>query len=164
MKAAPLAFQRFADLWGSPDRPPVRVDGGDLAIAEYRIGRRLPDAYIRAVTEVGLPQLTRSLLTSIVEADADFGDVSEFFSPQEIADGLDDWRTHETPEAFVAFAGDGMGDRYGFLCPPSASARPADRPVLRMDHETGEVEEVAESFVDWLLDYNAVTFVHFDDA
>lgn len=164
MKEAPLALQRFADKWGHPDDPPHRVDGGDIAIAEYRIGRRLPDAYLRAVTEVGLPRPTGSLLTSLIAADADAGDVGDFFTPQEIADRLDHFRTTQTPEAFVAFASDCMGDRYGFLCPPSASARPVEGPVLRMDHETGEVQEVAGSFLDWLLDYNEIAFVHFDEV
>jgi hypothetical protein len=162
VKPGSLALQRFADRWGHPDHLPDRVDGGDLAIAEYRIGRRLPEAYIRAVTEVGLPRPTLSLLTSLIEADADTSDVRAFFTPEEIAARLDHHRTGETPEAFVAFASDSTGDRYGFLCPPSREARPAEGAVLRMDHETGGVEEVATSFVDWLLDYNAMAFVRFD--
>lgn len=162
MKPGPLALQRFADRWGHPDHQPIRVDGGDLAIAEYRIGRRLPEAYIRAVTEVGLPRPTLSLLTSLIEADAENSDIRAFFAPEDISSGLDAFRTTTTPAAFVAFAADSSGDRYGFLCPPSREARPADGAVFQMDHETGEVSEVATSFVDWLLDYNAMAFVRFD--
>ena len=164
MKPAALTLQRFADKWGSAAYPPDRVDGADVAIAEYRIGRRLPEAYVQAVTDVGLPRPTLSLLTSLIEADADTSDIGAFFSPEEIIAGLDDYRGDGTPEGFVAFASDSAGDRYGFLCPPFASARPADSPVLRMDHETGDVEDVADSFLDWLLDYNEIAFVHFDDA
>lgn len=164
MKAAPLALQRFADKWGSAARPPVRVDGADLVIAEYRIGRRLPEAYVHAVTQVGLPRPTLSLLTSLIEADADTSDIGELFSPEEIISRLDDHRSAATPEAFVAFASDSAGDRYGFLCPPFRAARRADSPVLRMDHETGDVEDVAASFLDWILDYNDVAFVHFDEV
>jgi len=164
VKPSPLALQRFADKWGSPDYPPDAVDSGDMAIAEHRIGRRLPESYLRAIFEVGLPRPTLSLLTSLIEADADASDIGEFFTPEEIVAGLNDYRTGETPAAYVAFASDSIGDRYGFLCPPSREARPAEGPVLRMDHETGEVEVVAGSFLDWLLHYNAVAFVHFDDV
>jgi hypothetical protein len=157
-----LALQRFATKWGHEGYPPVTVDAGDLAITEDRLGRLLPRTYHEAVTAVGLPRPTLSLLTSIVEADADFGDVNGFLTPAEIVVELDHFRTDATPKAFVAFASDCMGDRYGFLCPPRAGARPADGPVLRMDHETGEVSEVAASFVGWLLDYDALEFVHFD--
>ena len=113
---------------------------------------------------MGLPRPTLSLLTSLIEADAEASDIGEFFTPEEIVARLEAYRTAETPAAYVAFASDSTGDRYGFLCPPSREARPADRPVLQMDHETGEVSEVASSFLDWLLDYNAVAFVHFDDV
>lgn len=164
MTPASLALQRFADKWGGPDYPPARADGGDLAIAEYRIGRRLPETYVQAVTQVGLPQPTLSLLTSLIEADADVSDIGEFFTPAEIAERLDDWRTEDTPEGFVAFADTSMGDRYGFLCPPAGAARPLEGAVLLLDHETGEVEEVAASFVDWLTDYNEIAFVHFDEV
>jgi hypothetical protein len=164
VRPGPLALQRFATKWGGSGYPSRAVDPGDIALAEYDIGRRLPQAYLDAIVAVGLPRPTASLLTSVVEADADFGDVGEFFTPNEIVERLDAFRTEETPRAFVAFASDSMGDRYGFLCPPLAEARPADSAVLRMDHETGEAQEIAVSFVDWLLDYDALAFVQFDDA
>jgi hypothetical protein len=164
VKPGPLALQRFADKWGSPDDLPERVDSGDLAIAEHRIGRRLPEAYVHAVTLVGLPRPTRSLLTSLIEADADASDIDEFLTPAEIVEHLDSGRSTETPDGFVGFATDCTGDRYGFLCPVSREARPADGAVFQLDHETGEVCEVAGSFLDWLLDYNGVPFVHFDAA
>lgn len=164
MTPAQLALQRFATKWSHHDNPPVKVDSGDLAITEHHLGRRLPRAYHEAVTMIGLPRPTLSLLTSIVDAEADFGDVNAFFTAAEIVEDLDSFRTDATPDAFVAFASDCMGDRYGFLCPPGDAARPADAPVLRMDHETGEVSEVAASFVDWLLDYDALDFVHFEDV
>ncbi|MBL8772477.1 MAG: SMI1/KNR4 family protein [Phenylobacterium sp.] len=164
MSPAELALQRFATKWGSPHTPPVVIDPGDLAITEYSIGRLFPRAYHDALVAVGLPRLTGSLLTSIVEADADCGDVGEFFTPAETIARLDDYRTAATPAAFVPFASDCMGDRYGFLCPASGEPRPTDAPVVRMDHETGEVAEVAGSFVDWLQDYDAIEFVHFEDV
>ena len=71
MKPAALALQRFADKWGDPDLLPELVDSGDLAITEHRMGRRFPEAYVHAVTLVGLPLPTLSLSNSLIEADAD---------------------------------------------------------------------------------------------
>lgn len=164
MTPSQLALQRFATKWGHEDDPPQTVDRGDLAIAEDRLGRLFPTAYHEAVTAIGLPRPTLSLLTSIVDADADLGDVGEFFTPNHIASDPDAFRTAETPDDFIAFASDSMGDRYGFLCPPAGGRRPPDSPVLRMDHETGGTEAVADSFADWLLDYDDLDFVHFEDA
>ncbi|MBL8556818.1 MAG: SMI1/KNR4 family protein [Phenylobacterium sp.] len=164
MTPSQLALQRFATKWGDEACPPATVDPGDLAIAEYRIGRLFPAAYHDALVAVGLPNPTASLLASIVEADADFGDVSAFLTPADIVAHLDAFRTAATPDAFVAFAADSMGDRYGFLCPRSGGRRPSDGPVLRMNHETGETEEAAASFLAWLLDYADLAFVRLEEA
>lgn len=164
MRPAALALQRFADKWGDPDLLPELIDSGDLAIAEHRMGRRFPEAYVHAVTLVGLPLPTLSLSNSLMEADADASDIEAFFTPEEITAGLNAHRTAATPASFVAFASDSCGDRYGFLCTPGNSARPAEGGVFQMDHENGEVMEVAGSFLDWLLDYNRIAFVHFDEA
>jgi hypothetical protein len=161
--AAVGALRRFNEMWSHPGYPPERVDPTELTAAEARLGRRLPEAYVRAVTEVGLPRPTLSLLTSLDEADLDIRDVSDFFAPAELVERFDDFRSEETPDDFFPFANTSTGDRFGFLAPRSAG-RAADAPVVLMDHETGEVEEIADSFVDWLLDFNDVEFVHFDDA
>jgi hypothetical protein len=162
VKPAALALQRFADKWGHPDHLPDRVDSGDLAIAEHEIGRQLPEAYVRAVIEVGLPSPTLSLAHSLIDAEADASDVAAFFTPAQLVQRLAHYRSDETPEDFVAFADTSMGDRFGFRCPRTGVGRAADSAVLLMDHETGKVQEVATSFVTWLLDYNAMAFVRFD--
>ncbi len=162
MKPGPLALQRFADKWSHPDHLPDRVDGGDLAIAEHEMGRQLPEAYVRAVIEVGLPRPTLSLARSLIDADANASDVAAFFTPAQLVQRLDQHRSDATPDAFVAFADSSMGDRFGFLCPRPGAGRAADSAVLLLDHETGGVEEVATSFVDWLRDFNARAFVRFD--
>lgn len=153
------AFADFALKWSHPDYPPEPVLAIDLQRAEGELACRLPIEYRDAVLKVGLPRPTGALLNSVCEEEADFADVSDFFTPDEMISTTQAWREMGLPDCKIAFASDCMGNLFVF---DSAALSQSSR-VWFFDHDAGEAELVAPSFTSWIQQYLDLEFVPLDD-
>lgn len=153
------ALADFASKWSDPEYPPEPVLAADLTRAEELLGGRLPADYRDAIVGIGLPRPTGALLHSVCEEQADFADVADFLSADEMISSTQAWREMGMPEDMIAFAADCMGNLFAFgIAPPSPSSE-----VWFFDHETGETALVAPSFEDWIQQYLDLKFIPLDD-
>ena len=143
MAESPLS--RFIQIWCHPSYPPDPVQQSDLEMVEERFGFSLPQDYKAEVLNVGLPKPTIALLSSIVEAELELADVSNFLSPTEIVEQTEEWRDIGLPKNLVAFASDCMGNLFAF----DSRAR-GNTAIWLFDHDFGDVAEVANDFTSWI--------------
>ncbi len=156
-----MSLAQFIEKWTQETYPPVRVVGADLDALEARFAFVFPEDYRRAVLDQGLPQPTAALLRSIVAANLDFPDVSDFFEPGDIAQLTEDWRGGGMPSNLLAFATDCAGNLFCFKT--SAGLEAADRATVWLwDHDDGGVTAVANTFALWIEQFCAVDFIEDD--
>lgn len=153
------ALAEFARKWSHPAYPPEPVLVEDLARAENQLGGRLPAEYREAVISIGLPRPSGALLHSICEEEADFADVSEFLSADQMISSTQAWREMGLPNDKIAFASDCMGNLFAFDSVP----RKQGSDVWLFDHDTGQIVRVAASFAEWIQQYLDLRFVPLDD-
>lgn len=153
------ALADFASKWSHRDDAPERVLLADLERAETRLGGRLPDEYRAGLLNVGVPRPTAALLHSICEEEADFADVSEFFTADEMIASTHDWREMGLPNNKIAFASDCMGNLFAF----DSSASTQGSEVWFFDHDTGQTSLAAPSFTRWIQQFLDLKFVPLDD-
>lgn len=153
------ALADFASKWSHPEYPPEPVLVADLTRAEEVLGGRLPADYRDAIVGIGLPRPTGALLHSVCEEQADFADVADFLSADQMISSTQAWRDMGLPGAMIAFASDCMGNLFAF---DSAAPTPSSG-VWFFDHDTGETALVAPSFEAWIQQYLDLKFVSLDD-
>jgi hypothetical protein len=152
------ALADFALKWSHPEYPPEPVLADDLTRAEEQLTGRLPADYRDAIVHIGLPRPTGALLHSVCQERADFADVADFFSADEMISSTQAWREMGLPGDMIAFASDCSGNLFAF---DSASKNPGSG-VWFFDHETGETALVAPSFMDWIQQYLDLRFIPLD--
>lgn len=152
-------FADFSTKWSHPEYPPEPVLVGDLARAEEQLGGRLPADYREAVIEIGLPRPTIALLHSVCEEEADFADVADFLTADEMISSTEAWRKMGLPQGKIAFASDCMGNLFAF----DSNTLDQSSGVWFFDHETGETALVAPSFKGWIQQYLDLRFVSPED-
>jgi hypothetical protein len=141
-------FASFVEKWvGVQGRP--RRDATALVQAEKRLGHALPAAYRRFVAAHGAPSTHIGLLHSIVEAELDEFEVSEFIEPGEIVEVTTLYESGGMKRGFVGFASDGSGNLFLFRR-SDCVANAEDAPVWLFDHDFLTIERKAPSFVKWL--------------
>lgn len=153
------ALADFASKWSHPEYAPKPVLAADLMRAEEQLAGRLPADYRDAIVSIGLPRPTGALLHSVCEEQADFADVADFLSADEMISSTQAWREMGLREDMIAFASDCMGNLFAFV---SAPLNPGSA-VWFFDHETGETALVAPSFRDWIQRYLDLRFIPLDD-
>lgn len=153
------ALADFASKWSHPDSPPEPVLAADLTRAEEELGGRLPADYRDAIVSIGLPRPTGALLHSVCEAQADFADVADFLSADEMISSTQAWREIGLPKDMIVFASDCMGNFFAF---DSAGPNPSSG-VWFFDHETAETAPIAPSFKAWIQQYLDLRFIALDD-
>lgn len=149
------ALADFASKWSHPDNAPKPILPADLEHAETQLGGRLPDEYRVALLNLGLPRPTGALLHSICEEGADFADVSEFFTADEMIASTEAWREMGLPDSMIAFASDCMGNLFAF----DGSAKTQGSEVWFFDHDTGQTSLAAPSFARWIQQFLDLNFV-----
>lgn len=153
------ALADFASKWSHPDDAPKPILPADLERAETQLGGRLPDEYRAALLNVGLPQPTGALLHSICEAEADFADVSDFFTADQMIESTRDWREMGLPNDKTAFASDCMGNLFAF----DGSGKTQGSEVWFFDHDIGQTSLAAPSFAHWIQQFLELKFVPLED-
>lgn len=153
------ALADFASKWSHPEYPPKPVLVADLERAEDGLGGRLPGEYRDAVLSIGLPQPTGALLHSVCEGEADFADVADFLTADEMISSTQAWREMGLPNDKIAFASDCMGNLFAF----DSGALSQSSKVWFFDHDTGGVALAAQSFGIWIQQYLDLRFVPLDD-
>jgi len=141
-----MMLAAFLKKWGSSDYLPDRVADAELRTVEEKLGWRLPDDYRNGVLEVGLPRPTLALLDTIVDRELDMHAIGDFYSPVEILEETFAWRELGLPDELIAFASDGLGNKFCF-------SRADNGAVWFFDHDLLTIERVALSFADWLAAY-----------
>ncbi|MBO9706930.1 MAG: SMI1/KNR4 family protein [Caulobacter sp.] len=149
----------FASKWSHPEYGPEPILLADLERAEAQLDGRLPSDYRDAVLNVGLPRPTGALLHSICEAQADFADVADFLTADEMISSTQAWREMGLPKDKIAFASDCMGNLFVF----DSAALSQSSKVWFFDHDAGETELVAPSFTSWIQQYLDLEFIPLDD-
>ena len=159
LRGSMRALADFTSKWSHPEYTPEPILISDLERAESQLGGRLPDDYRDAILSIGLPRPTAALLHSICEEEADFDDVDDFLTAEDMISSTLTWREMGLPKDKIAFASDCMGNLFAFdsaaLCKSSG--------VWFFDHDTGETTLVAPSFAMWIQQYLDLKFIPLDD-
>lgn len=142
-----MSLNRFIALWTIAEYPPESVSAAGLDATERRLQSAFPTDYREAVLRSGLPRPTIALLDAIVDRELGIHDVSDFLNAEEIAELTEDWRAAGLPATLVAFATDCAGNLF---CFPTESAPRPEAHILFFDHDTGQVETIAQSFTAWI--------------
>ncbi len=145
-----MTLARFTEIWTSVDYPPDPVAESDFRSVEQRLGVRLPDDYLRAVLQAGLPRPTIALMDAIVERELDMHSLSDFYSPVEIIEETTQWREIGMPEQLVAFASDGCGNKFCFDAERLNNGSAEGHAIWFYDHDFETVVKIAPSFTVWI--------------
>jgi len=152
-------LEAFIRMWTHADYPPERVSVEQLSHVEQRLNQMLPQDYVDAVCRYGLPSTTLSLLEAITEQELDMRDVSALFSPAEILEQTEAWRSMGLQPNLIAFADDCAGNLFCFEADKDAQARPDSAPVWFFDHDFEECDVIAPSFETWIGSYGVIVAV-----
>jgi hypothetical protein len=145
-----MSLARFTEIWTSGNYPPEPVTEADLRTVEHRLDIHLPEDYQAAVLRVGLPRPTIALMDAIVERELGLHALGYFYAPAEIIEETIDWREMGMPEALVAFASDGCGNKFCFDSERTDNGSAKASGVWFYDHDFGTVDQIAASFDDWI--------------
>jgi hypothetical protein len=157
-----LSLAQFIAKWTHEDYPPEEVAGSELDAVEARFGFALPEDYRQAILAKGVPRPTIALLSSIVAADLDLSDVSDFFAPAEVIKLTEEWRGGGLPAHLVAFANDCSGNLFCFDGRASEDQVSDLAMVLFWNHDDGDLTVAADNFTRWIERFCAVERVEDD--
>jgi hypothetical protein len=144
-----MTLSRFIAKWTIPDYPPTPVDALELAHVENYFGFHFPADYKTGVLRYGLPWLTASLLSTIVDRELGFSDMSNFLAPSEIVETTDGWHRLGLPSRLVSFATDCVGNLFCFDREECRHVKEHAQ-VWIFDHDFVSTEVVGSSFDSWI--------------
>ena len=116
---------------------------------EINLNTVLPQSYIDFLTRYS-EAYTPSLLSLIVDEDADLYDLQNITSIKDTIEGTKMYWSGGMPDDLIGFGNDSMGNMFCFKKIDPNSERPDDLPVWFFDHEFVDVGQISDSFDSWL--------------
>lgn len=116
---------------------------------EINLNTVLPQSYIDFLTRYS-EAYSPSLLSLIVDEDADLHDLQNITSIKDTIEGTKMCWSGGMPDDLIGFGNDSMGNMFCFKKIDPYSERPDDLPVWFFDHDFVEVSQISDSFDSWL--------------
>ena len=147
------AFKQFADRYNKRDdaRPSTQADIEEL---EKELGIQLPGDYKIFLLTIG-SIWTPDILNLVVDRELEMYDVSQFWYTKEIIDDKKNWWTAKVSTDIIPFASDSGGNIFAFLTGDLKEEKETAA-IYFYDHDFETVEKIAESFKDWLDNFNKI--------
>lgn len=143
----------FVENWGNKHAlSPICVE--DIDALEAKLGHTLPTPYTYLLSEYGLVR-TPNVLTKIIDLNAQITEVQDFLSLDDVFSLSKLYELSGMPKGHIVFASDCKGNMFCFSVMEINSVKP-DVPVWYYEHGSVEVTQVADSFTQWLAQFNAL--------
>jgi len=143
----------FVKNWGCKNVM-VPINSDDIVELESRINAFLPDSYKYLISTYGLVH-SPNVLTKICDLSVDISEVQDFLSLDDVFSLSQLYEMSGMPKGHILFASDSKGSMFCFKHSDCISKQ-ADVPVWFYQHGLPSVKKVANSFSEWLDEFNAL--------
>jgi hypothetical protein len=141
----------FVKNWGSKSTM-VPISNDDIIELEQKLKTFLPASYKYLISNYGLVH-TPNVLTKICDLAVDITEVQDFLSLDDVFSLSKLYEMSGMPKGHVLFASDCQGNMFCFKLSDGDSEQ-IDSPVWFYDHNLCSVKKVANSFIEWLDEFN----------
>ena len=143
----------FVRNWGGKHAM-IPIVSSDISELETRLGAFLPEAYKYLIATYGLVH-TPNVMTKICALEAGISEVQDFLSLDDIASLSKLYEMSGMPKGHILFASDCKGGMFCFKL-IECECQQKDLPVWFYNYDLGTVTRVADSFIQWLEQFNAL--------
>ena len=124
----------------------------DIEKLEKEFEIHLPNDYKIFLITIG-SIWTPDILHLIVDKELEMDEVSQFWNTKEIIDDKKNWWTSKVSTDIIPFASDSGGNIFAFLT-NDLKQQKETAAIYFYDHDFDTVDKIAESFKDWIDDFN----------
>lgn len=141
----------FVKNWGSKNAM-VPINTQYIAELEEKLAILLPDSYKYLLSKYGLVH-TPNVLTKICDLGVDISEVQDFLSLDDVSLLSNLYEMSGMPPGHILFASDCKGNMFCFKKTDCVTHQ-QDAPVWFYNQALGTVEQVSNSFIEWLEEFN----------
>lgn len=141
----------FVKNWASKNVM-VPINSVDISELEVKLNSFLPDSYKYLISTYGLVH-SPNVLTKICDLNADVSAVQDFLSLEDVFTLSNLYEMTGMPKGHILFASDCKGNMFCFK-QSECSNKQTDLPVWFYDQGNCSVNKVANSFTEWLDEFN----------
>ena len=141
----------FVQNWGSKNAM-IPISSADIAELEEKLNALLPDSYKYLIANYGLVH-TPNVLTRICDLGVDISEVQDFLSLDDVFSLSKLYEMSGMPKGHILFASDCKGNMFCFKL-SECESKQVDVAVWFYDHGACTVKKVANSFTEWLEQFN----------
>lgn len=145
------SIDQFVKNWGSKNVM-VPINRDDIDELESKLGLLLPDVYKYLISTYGLVH-SPNVLTKVCDLNSDVSAVQDFLSLEDVYSLSKLYEMSGMPNGHILFASDCKGNMFCFKVADCANNQ-TDLPVWFYDQGLGSVAKVANSFTEWLDQFN----------
>ena len=155
-----VSFMAFEDMnsidlfiknWGSKHTM-VPIATQDITCLEEQLDAFLPDSFKYLISTYGLVH-TPNVLTRICDLGVDVSEVQDFLNLDDINALSKLYEMSGMPKGHILFASDCKGNMFCFKRDDCLIKR-KDAPIWFYHHDLGTIEKVANSFTQWIQQFN----------
>ena len=143
----------FVKNWSSKDNM-VPISSADIAELEAKLHAVLPDSYKYLLSTYGLVH-SPNVLSKVCDLSVDIAEVQDFLSLDDVYSLSKLYQMSGMPKGHILFASDSKGSMFCFKL-TDCLHKQNDAAVWFYQHGLPEVEKVANSFTEWLAQFNAL--------
>lgn len=141
----------FVKNWGSKNSMvPISVD--DITELESKLNVILPDSYKYLISTYGLVH-TPNVLSKICNLGSEISEVQDFLSLEDVYSLSKLYEMSGMEKGHILFASDCKGNMFCFKLTDCVSKK-MDIPVWFYNHGMGTINNVSNSFISWLDEFN----------
>ncbi len=130
------------------------IDNQDIVELETKLNTDLPESYKYLITTYGLVH-TPNVLTRICDLGVDISEVQDFLSLEDVFSLSKLYEMGGMPKGHILFASDCKGNMFCFKL-SDCENKQKDVPVWFYNHGLCTIEKAADSFSEWLEQFNAL--------
>jgi len=143
----------FVKNWASKNAM-VAINHEQITELESTLEVILPDSYKYLLSHYGLLH-TPNVLTKICSLSSELSEVQDFLSLDDVNSLSKLYEMTGMPQGHILFASDCKGNMFCFKR-SDCSSKQSDAPVWFFNHGLNSIEKVADSFTEWLEQFNAL--------
>jgi len=144
----------FVKNWGSKDSM-VPIESHDIVDLEGKFNAFFPDSYKYLISNYGLVH-TPNVLTKICALGSDISEVQDFLSLEDVFSLSKLYEMTGMPKGHILFASDCQGNMFCFK-QSDCLIQQQDLPVWFFHHDLCTINQVANSFTEWLEGFNELS-------
>ncbi len=145
------SIDEFVKNWGNKNTM-TPISNPDIAELELKLTVILPKTYKYLISQYGLVH-TPNVLTKICELGVEISEVQDFLSLEDVFSLSTLYELMGMPKGHILFASDCKGNMFCFK-KSDCAGECKDIPVWFFNQGLGTVEKVANSFTQWLAQFN----------